>query len=53
MERHTDFYSYLEGVGGKFKVRNKYYEYLGIPPDKQQSTPDDLTEEDGPKETTV
>ena len=51
MERHTDVYSYLEGVGDK--VRNKYYKYLGIPPNKQQSTPDDLTEEDGPTETTV
>ena len=51
MERHTDVYSYLETVGDK--VRNKYYKYLGIPPNEQQSTPDDLTEEDGPTETTV
>ena len=51
MEGHTDVYSYLKGVGDK--VRNKYHEYLGIPPDKQKSTPDDLTEVDGPKETTV
>ena len=51
MERHTDVYSYLEGVGDQ--VRNKYYKYLGIPPNKVPSTPDDLTEQDGPTETTV
>ena len=48
---YKDVYSYLKAVGDE--VCNAYHEYFGIPPDKHQSTPPDLTEVDGPKQTTV
>ena len=41
----------MKAVGDE--VCNAYHEYFGIPPDKHQSTPPDLTEVDGPKQTTV
>ena len=48
---YKDVYSYLKAVGDE--VCNAYHKYFGIPPDKHQSTPSDLTEVDGPKQTTV